>query len=78
MGGEKAFIDKLEGFFRGGHYWHGNEPGHQIPYLFALAGEPYRTQELVRNIIEEEYGTGPGGLSGNEDAGQMSAWLVFQ
>ena len=77
MGGEKAFIDKLEGFFREGHYWHGNEPGHQIPYLFALAGEPFRTQELVRNIIEEEYGTGPGGLSGNEDAGQMSAWLVF-
>jgi predicted alpha-1,2-mannosidase len=77
LGGEKAFRDKLEGFFREGHYWHGNEPGHQIPYLFTLAGEPFRTQEVVRNIIEEEYGTGPGGLSGNDDAGQMSAWLVF-
>jgi predicted alpha-1,2-mannosidase len=77
MGGEKAFTDKLEGFFREGRYWHGNEPGHQIPYLFTLAGEPYQTQEVVRNIIQEEYGTGPGGLSGNEDAGQMSAWLVF-
>jgi predicted alpha-1,2-mannosidase len=77
MGGEKAFCDKLDIFFREGHYWHGNEPGHQIPYLFTLAGEPYRTQEVVRNIIEEEYGSGPGGLSGNDDAGQMSAWLVF-
>jgi len=77
MGGEKAFINKLEDFFKGDQYWHGNEPGHQIPYLFTLAGEPSRTQEQVRIIIEEEYGTGPGGLSGNEDAGQMSAWLVF-
>jgi len=77
LGGEKAFTDKLEIFFKEGHYWHGNEPGHQIPYLFALAGKPYRTQEVVRKIIEEEYGTGPGGLSGNEDAGQMSAWLIF-
>jgi predicted alpha-1,2-mannosidase len=77
LGGEKAFTDKLEIFFKEGQYWHGNEPGHQIPYLYALAGEPSRTQEQVRIIIEEEYGTGPGGLSGNEDAGQMSAWLVF-
>lgn len=77
MGGEKAFNDKLDIFFREGNYWHGNEPGHQIPYLYALAGEPWKTQELVKKIIMEEYGTGPGGLSGNEDAGQMSAWLAF-
>ena len=77
MGGEKAFTSKLDSFFKGGHYWHGNEPGHQIPYLFTLAGEAARTQEIVQSIIEEEYGTDPGGLSGNEDAGQMSAWLVF-
>jgi putative alpha-1,2-mannosidase len=38
---------------------------------------PDKTQEKVNKIINEEYGTGPGGLSGNEDAGQMSAWLVF-
>ena len=77
MGGEKAFTGKLDSFFKGGNYWHGNEPGHQIPYLFTLAGEPYKTQEIVQSIIAEEYGTDPGGLSGNEDAGQMSAWLVF-
>jgi putative alpha-1,2-mannosidase len=42
-----------------------------------MAGQPGKTQEWVKRIIDEEYGTGPGGLSGNEDAGQMSAWLVF-
>lgn len=76
-GGENSFTDRLDRFFREGHYWHGNEPGHQTAYLFALAGKPYRTQEVIKDIVEEEYGTGPGGLSGNEDAGQMSAWLVF-
>ncbi|MGF1639304.1 MAG: glycoside hydrolase family 92 protein, partial [Cyclobacteriaceae bacterium] len=77
MGGEKAFEDKLDGLFNGGHYWHGNEPGHQIPYLYNYIGKPWKTQKIVHDIVREEYSTGPGGLSGNEDAGQMSAWLVF-
>jgi len=77
MGGKKEFTNKLDNFFSEGHYWHGNEPGHQIPYLYTFGGEPWKTQELVKKIIKEEYGTGQGGLSGNEDAGQMSAWLVF-
>ena len=76
LGGEKSFIKRLNEFFDGGYYWHGNETDQQAPYLFALAGEPAKTAELVRKIVNEEYGTGPGGLSGNEDAGQMSAWLV--
>jgi predicted alpha-1,2-mannosidase len=77
MGGNDAFLSRLDKFFTEGHYWHGNEPGHQAPFMFAMAGEPWKTQKWVQNIISEEYGTGPGGLSGNEDAGQMSAWLVF-
>jgi predicted alpha-1,2-mannosidase len=77
MGGQDAFITRLNEFFDKGHYWHGNEPDHQAVYLFAMAGKPEKTQEWVSKIIREEYGTGPGGLSGNEDAGQMSAWLVF-
>jgi predicted alpha-1,2-mannosidase len=77
MGGKDVFLRKLNKFFDEGHYWHGNEPGHQVPFMFALAGDPRKTQEWTQNIISEEYGTGPGGLSGNEDAGQMSAWLVF-
>ncbi len=77
MGGSNAFIAKLDKFFEEGHYWHGNEPDHQAPFMFAIAGRPDRTQKWVQKILAEEYGTGPGGLSGNEDAGQMSAWLVF-
>ncbi len=77
MGGKSAFISRLDRFFDEGDYWHGNEPGHQIPFLYTIAGEPGKTMKRVFAIISDEYGTGPGGLSGNEDAGQMSAWLVF-
>lgn len=77
MGGQDIFISKLNEFFDKGYYWHGNETDHQAPYLFAMAGKPEKTQEWTQKIIREEYGTGPGGLSGNEDAGQMSAWLAF-
>jgi predicted alpha-1,2-mannosidase len=77
MGGSDPFLARLNEFFEKGYYWHGNEPDHQAAYLFALAGEPEKTQEWVNRITNEEYSTGPGGLSGNEDAGQMSAWLVF-
>jgi len=76
FGGKDRFLKRLNEFFDGGYYWHGNETDQQAPYLFAIAGNPEKTQEWVRRIIIEEYGTGPGGLSGNEDAGQMSAWLV--
>lgn len=77
MGGQSSFVAKLDEFFGKGHYWHGNETDQQAPFLYALAGNPQKTQDLTARIISEEYGTGPGGLSGNEDAGQMSAWLVF-
>jgi predicted alpha-1,2-mannosidase len=77
MGGPDIFLAKLNEFFDKGYYWHGNEPDHQAAYMFAMAGQPEKTQKWVKDIVDQEYGTGPGGLSGNEDAGQMSAWLVF-
>jgi predicted alpha-1,2-mannosidase len=77
IGGEASFIQKLDTLFETDQYWHGNEPGHQTAYLYAYAGTPWKTQQRIKKIIDEEYGIGPGGLSGNEDAGQMSAWLVF-
>lgn len=58
-------------------YWHGNEPCHHIAYLYAWTGEPWKTQLLVHDILQTEYLDEPGGLSGNDDAGQMSAWQVF-
>jgi predicted alpha-1,2-mannosidase len=77
MGGYQPLTNKLDTLFEQGHYWHGNEPNHQIAYLYAYAGQPWKTQKWVRKIISEEYDTGMGGLSGNEDGGQMSAWLAF-
>lgn len=76
-GGKDAFVSKLDTLFDQGYYWHGNEPNHQIAYLYAWAGQPWKTQRQVRKIIYEEYAPTPGGLSGNEDGGQMSAWLAF-
>lgn len=77
MGGRQQMVEKLDHFFETGEYWHGNEPGHHIPYLFAWGGAPWKTQQWIREIMHEEYSNQPGGLSGNDDVGQMSAWLVF-
>lgn len=60
-----------------GQYAHGNEPSHHIAYMFNKAGKPWRTQYWVRKILDTQYSTLPNGLSGNEDAGQMSAWYVM-
>ncbi|MDD4515311.1 GH92 family glycosyl hydrolase [Massilibacteroides sp.] len=77
IGGKERFISRLDTFFEDSYYWHGNEPGHHISYLYAYAGEPWKTQKWVHDIINTEYFTTPDGHCGNEDAGQMSAWLVF-
>lgn len=60
-----------------GQYAHGNEPSHHIAYMFNYSGQPWRTQYWVREILKTQYKTGPEGLSGNEDCGQMSAWFVM-
>jgi predicted alpha-1,2-mannosidase len=58
-------------------YWGGNEPDIHSPYLFALAGRPDLTQKWVTWIENEVYTAGADGIPGNDDAGTMSAWLVF-
>ena len=60
-----------------GQYAHGNEPSHHITHLYNYAGQPWKTQELVDRIYNEQYRVDPDGLSGNEDCGQMSAWLIM-
>ena len=60
-----------------GQYAHGNEPSHHIAFLFNRAGQPRRTQYWTRQILTTQYSTQPNGISGNEDAGQMSAWYVL-
>ncbi|MCP5048211.1 MAG: glycoside hydrolase family 92 protein, partial [bacterium] len=60
-----------------GTYIHGNEPGHHIPYLYNWAGAPWKTQAIVHKVIDHMYSTDTGGIPGNDDTGQMSAWYIF-
>ena len=60
-----------------GQYVHGNEPSHHIIYFYSMAGQPWKTADLVRRVYSEFYQNNPEGLAGNEDAGQMSAWYVL-
>ena len=90
FGGEEAFLNKLDSVFTVelkttqadvtgliGQYAHGNEPSHHVTYLYAMAGRPERTQELIRQIFDTQYRPEPDGLCGNDDCGQMSAWYMF-
>ncbi len=92
QGGKKAFCKKLDQFFTDhtttgekndnasgfvGLYAHGNEPSHHVAYLYALAGMPHRTEQLVDHIKRNLYNTTPSGYAGNDDCGEMSAWYVF-
>ncbi len=93
MGGDKAFTNKLDEFFKAqgnlgeqasmdisgliGMYAHGNEPSHHIAYLYAYAGEQWKTAEKVRYIQREFYTANTDGIIGNEDCGQMSAWHIL-
>ena len=93
VGGKKRFAEKLDSMFTYtpasgeelpifstgmiGQYAHGNEPGHHVIYLFNKVGEPWKTQQYASKVMRELYQNTPAGLCGNEDCGQMSAWLVF-
>jgi predicted alpha-1,2-mannosidase len=70
-----AAVEDISGLI--GFYAHGNEPSHHIGYLYVYAGSPWRTQERLGQIVATQYHPTPDGLSGNDDLGQMSAWLVF-
>lgn len=74
MRGENISPD-ASGFI--GQYAHGNEPSHQIPYMYAYIGKAWKGQQKIREIIETLYSDEPNGYPGNEDAGQMSAWTVW-
>ncbi len=56
---------------------HSNEPSHHYGYLYDFGGQPWKTQALVRKIAGKEYSPNAGGLDGDDDCGQMSAWLLF-
>ncbi|GGX05667.1 GH92 family glycosyl hydrolase [Streptomyces chartreusis] len=89
MGGRAAAERRLDTFFHdadGGWAFTGsggdksemdNEPSINVPYLYAYAGAPYKTQETVRAAMRALWSTEPGGIPGNDDLGAMSSWYVF-
>jgi len=93
FGGDKPFLERLNQFFVNtdsmgeeasaditgliGQYAHGNEPSHHITYMYAYAGQQWKTAEKVRYIMDEFYKDTPDGIIGNEDCGQMSAWYIL-
>lgn len=89
LGGDEQAIARLDGFFHdalgnwavaGGsslRYDPTNEPGIHAPWLYNGLGQPAKSQETVRQILDTVYRTGPSGLPGNDDLGTMSAWYVF-
>lgn len=93
FGSNSAFVSKLDTFFQMspnisapkyvgvvgtiGQYVHGNQPSHHVAYLYNYAGQPWKTQLRVRQVLDELYRSGPGGLCGNEDMGSLSSWYVL-
>lgn len=93
FGGNKAFTSKLDTLFEMtpnitppkydgvvgtiGQYIQGNQPSYHVAYLYDYAGEPWKTQQRVRQVCEELYRNGPGGLCGEEDMGSLSSWYVL-
>ncbi|MFC6099769.1 GH92 family glycosyl hydrolase [Olivibacter domesticus] len=60
-----------------GQYAHGNQPIQHMIYLYNYAGEPWKTQYWVREVMNRLYLSTPDGYCGDEDNGQTSAWYVF-
>jgi len=75
--GKPNFIARLDQLFAKNLYDQGNEPSHHIAYLYDYAGAAFKTQQHVAALREASYKDEPGGLAGNDDAGQMSAWYIF-
>lgn len=60
-----------------GNYAHGNQPIQHMIYLYDWAGQPWKAQQRVREVMERFYNAAPDGYCGDEDNGQTSAWYVF-
>lgn len=60
-----------------GNYAHGNQPAQHMIYLYDYAGQPWKCQEHVREVMDKLYKATPDGYCGDEDNGQTSAWYIF-
>jgi predicted alpha-1,2-mannosidase len=82
MGGDSAlnsYLDTVLSSFSGsnGYSDFSNEPSLEIPWEYDYTGEPYKTQDVIREIQDQIWTDAPGGLAGNDDLGEMSAWYVW-
>ncbi|MBB5068880.1 putative alpha-1,2-mannosidase [Saccharopolyspora gloriosae] len=84
MGGDEAVTGRLDEFFaelNGGpdkaNAYLGNEPSANTPWAYAYAGQPHKTQDVVRRALTDLFSAEPNGLVGNDDLGQMSSWAVW-
>ncbi len=89
MGGREAAIARLDKFFydekgapavtKAGplHAELDNEPSIETPWLYDFAGQPWKTQQLVRQVLNILWVNEPNGIPGNDDLGEMSSWAVF-
>lgn len=89
LGGTQKAAARLDRFFYkpdgslavtksgGAHAELDNEPSLASPWLYDFAGEPWKTQELVRAAMKQIWTNAPNGISGNDDLGEMSSWYVW-
>jgi predicted alpha-1,2-mannosidase len=63
--------------FKMGQYAQGNEPIHHMLYLYNYAGEPWKAQQHLREVMDKMYNATENGYPGDEDEGQMSSWYVL-
>ncbi|HTJ69239.1 MAG TPA: lectin [Actinospica sp.] len=82
MGGNSAldtYLDTVLSSLSGsnGYADFSNEPSLEIPWEYDYTGEPYKTQSVIRQIQDQIWTDAPGGLAGNDDLGEMSAWYVW-
>ena len=77
MGGAAELEKQLDEFFANDFYYVGDEFSMHAPYLYNYAGAPWKTQKTVRELVKNKFKATLGGLPGNEDCGQLSAWYIF-
>lgn len=78
MGGENAFVKKLQKVFDENLYDPANEPDITYPYLFCYVNkEAWRTDYQISRLLAKYFSNKPEGIPGNDDTGTMSAWAVF-
>ncbi|WP_299075337.1 GH92 family glycosyl hydrolase [uncultured Paraglaciecola sp.] len=78
LGGEEAFLEQLIACFATDNFDMANEPDITYPFLFNyVKGQEWRTGEKVQQLIAQHYVNAPHGIPGNDDAGTLSAWLLF-